>query len=57
MKESKADKNGRKIFKPSDFQINGNSPREIRIHNTTFYEIVLSGGYHVLEHRIHEFRQ
>ncbi len=44
MKEPKVKKVLRKIFEPSDVQINGNRPWDIRIHNHNFYERVLSGG-------------
>ena len=44
MKEPKAKKVMRKILEPSDVQINGNRPWDIRIHNPNFYERVLSGG-------------
>ena len=42
MKESKT--KVRDILEPSDVRINGNRPWDIRIHNTNFYERVLSGG-------------
>lgn len=44
MKEPKVKKVVRKIFEPSDVQINGSRPWDIRIHNHNFYERVLSGG-------------
>jgi cyclopropane-fatty-acyl-phospholipid synthase len=44
MKEPKVKKVVRKILEPSDVQINGNRPWDIRIHNPNFYERVLSGG-------------
>jgi cyclopropane-fatty-acyl-phospholipid synthase len=44
MKELKAKKVVQKILNPSDVQINGNRPWDIRIHNPNFYEKVLSGG-------------
>jgi cyclopropane-fatty-acyl-phospholipid synthase len=44
MKEPKVKKAVRKILEPSDVQINGNRPWDIRIHNPNFYERVLSGG-------------
>jgi len=44
IKESKAKKVLQKILDPSDVQINGNRPWDIRIHNPDFYERVLSGG-------------
>jgi len=44
MKEPKAKKVLRKILEPSDVQINGNRPWDIRIHNPSFYGRVLSGG-------------
>ncbi len=44
MKEPKVKKVVQKILEPSDVQINGNRPWDIRIHNPNFYERVLSGG-------------
>jgi cyclopropane-fatty-acyl-phospholipid synthase len=44
MEEPKVKKVVRKILEPSDVQINGNRPWDIRIHNPNFYERVLSGG-------------
>ena len=44
MKEPKAKKVVQKILEPSDVQINGNRPWDIRINNPNFYERVLSGG-------------
>jgi cyclopropane-fatty-acyl-phospholipid synthase len=44
MKESKIKEVVQKILKPSDIQINGDRPWDIRIHNPSFYERVLSGG-------------
>ena len=34
----------RRILEPSDVQINGNRSWDIRMHNSSFYERVLSGG-------------
>jgi cyclopropane-fatty-acyl-phospholipid synthase len=44
MKNSKIKKVVQKILEPSDVQINGNRSWDIRIHNPSFYERVLSGG-------------
>ena len=44
MKESKAKKIVQKILEPSDVQLNGNKPWDIRIHNPSFYKRILSGG-------------
>jgi len=44
MKKSKVKKVVRKMFEPSDVQINGNRPWDIQIHNPNFYERILSGG-------------
>ena len=44
MKKPKVKKVVQKIFEPSDIQINGNRPWDIRIHNPNFYERVLLGG-------------
>ncbi len=44
MKESEVKEIVRKIFGPSDVQINGTRAWDIQIHNPDFYERVLSGG-------------
>ncbi|MBU1698408.1 MAG: cyclopropane fatty acyl phospholipid synthase, partial [Proteobacteria bacterium] len=44
MMESKIEKNIQSILTPLDIEINGSRPWDIQIHNTGFYERVLSGG-------------